>query len=1149
MNKNKKYILIALLASLLFTVTIGFSVWIILSEQVRGHVQKMGEISFAPTLNSPTATYYAGEAAPFSYDPVIYSYYYNGESTPKQWEITGTAEINTLVGKGGSLTDGALDTECVITFRPTSPLAQWLWGETITATVTVKLLPVAQNGDVYYTTVDKALEGIQNASSGTVYVIPSGDYTNIEDPKTGRARFAKTITPVYDEEGKEVPREIPVGVTLMLPQATTVNAETGAISYSGTERNLSANGGFATSYSNKETYCTNVVSIASSLTCNGTIEVCGVINAAGEKQIAGQVYGKFGLLHLADGGTLSVNGTAKFFGFLEATDAYEAVQFNNGSTVQQSFLFYEYRSGGDTVAMVSSQAAGKPATMYCSPFYRYMFPNIIGSYTINYGAKFQAITAFNISKNLIAATINVMGNTNAYFVQMTNGASVKVRYDHDDKVGLNTYGTDTYGHSSWSITGGATINAIQVPVSISILTVTLTTSGVYLPIPYLLEIEFLNGSYNFPNQDVKVLPGGKLIVGEGATVTCKNLMLAKDPPPIAGDTKSAKIPYPTAAQLAANGLPTEGACEIRSGGQMILTAASGKFTAQGVGGILTVNSTSTSTSLELYGPGSAAGTIPYKGAVTGFEDTLYYVEVTAGDFPFAAEKVSEGAHATAGTYYSADRGNGTYGWYRSDMKVTFMANGSVYHTDASAAQTGYTGIISKPSDPSRGHYTFSHWCTNNGCVAGADCEDAVDVEGQTFFETTILYAAWIPNSYKLSYVFDNSAIAGATLPEEGPTNSNPSTFTYETNTPLEDATYGEFVFDGWYLDAQHTVNASDLRGTTLVNYLAGNTVTLYARWYPKGSKSYTINYVNSNTNGFNATYKGSYVGDNIANYAMVSLNGKNSDPTYEKYFLGWSTTENGAVISDLSNATWTNADTTNPSITLYAVWKTKLKVTIIDSHDATANYGPKTLVEAFYAVGDLIAMPEITERVWTQELTLASTKESTLHAFTGWSSSLDSISLTNGQYTVQDKDMGAYTAEPIEVTFTAERGTEKYYRVDLHATGVKYGLTYTAKVTISGTLVKENGEACSTGEASSSAADDPKNVTYFATGTIDVTVEAPGYNMGVSKVNGSYTTKQNGEVVSDWTNSGNWGVNGDFSVNMSNGYLDITVTSKKGGLI
>ena len=961
MNKNKKYILIALLASLLFTVTIGFSVWIILSEQVRGHVQKMGEISFAPTLNSPTATYYAGEAAPFSYDPVIYSYYYNGESTPKQWEITGTAEINTLVGKGGSLTDGALDTECVITFRPTSPLAQWLWGETITATVTVKLLPVAQNGDVYYTTVDKALEGIQNASSGTVYVIPSGDYTNIEDPETGRARFAKTITPVYNEKGEEVPRVIPKGVTLMLPQATTVDADTGAISYSGTERNKSANGGFATSYSNKATYCTNLVSIASSLTCNGTIEVCGVINAAGEKQIAGQVYGKFGLLHLADGGKLSVSGTAKIFGFLEATDAYEDVQFNNGSILQQSFLFYEYRSGGDTVAMVSTYNIlnkSDPSEMYCCPFYRYLFPNIIGSYTINYGAKFQAITALNISDNLIAETINVMGNTSAYFVQMTSGASVKVRYDHDDKVGLNTYGTDTYGHSSWSLTGGATINAIQVPVSISILTVTLTTQAIYLPIPYLLEIEFLNGSYSFPNQDVKVLPGGKVIIGEGATVTCKNLMLAKDPPPVVGDTKSAKIPYPTADQLTAKGLPTEGACVIRSGGEVILTAASGKFTAEGAGGILKVTGTTTAVSLELYGPSGTTGTVSRTGVVTGFTDTLYYVEIKASDFPFAIEKLSDGVYTAGGTYYSADRGDGTYGWYQPTFDVTLNANGGVlngitnpYPVSLSTPGQGWnTSWFDTNAQPERAYYTFSHWCKSSTCKNDNSC----GTRPTSLYDDATLYAIWTADPYYIIYdcddvsnITESTTIANAVLTNP---NAGKTSFTNDTKFTLDAPTYGVsggsyYVFDGWYSDASYTTPITTVEPGAIAE---GDTLTVYGRWYPAGTKFYTINYYTEykdNEKGFEELLGMQAFTSNLSAYTSFPSWGAdiNTDLTYPKHFIGWSSTnpaEKTTLITNLGDSSieWNYDDPNNPKCNLYAVWGDKYQLLLsASSSGASAN--------------------------------------------------------------------------------------------------------------------------------------------------------------------------------------------------------------------
>ena len=77
MNKNKKYILIALLASLLFTVTIGFSMWIILSEQTRGYIQSMGTLTLEVNealYAGETWTYVDGEEGSPNYATVTYTH-------------------------------------------------------------------------------------------------------------------------------------------------------------------------------------------------------------------------------------------------------------------------------------------------------------------------------------------------------------------------------------------------------------------------------------------------------------------------------------------------------------------------------------------------------------------------------------------------------------------------------------------------------------------------------------------------------------------------------------------------------------------------------------------------------------------------------------------------------------------------------------------------------------------------------------------------------------------------------------------------------------------------------------------------------------------------------------------------------------------
>ena len=209
MNKNKKYILIALLASLLFTVTIGFSVWIILSEQTRGAIQSMGTLTYTTGETSR----YAGESWAGTA-----TYTYTLDGAEKTYTVNGTYTV-VLDDKSRGLnattaTITATPTECNVTFQPESPFAQWLWGDKITAAYTqIVLNTVAQLGTGnYYVTIDGALAA---ATSGEVYAIPSGVY-QIE---TERSNVAKTIAQITS---------IPSGVTLALPYAISPDTSTGS---------------------------------------------------------------------------------------------------------------------------------------------------------------------------------------------------------------------------------------------------------------------------------------------------------------------------------------------------------------------------------------------------------------------------------------------------------------------------------------------------------------------------------------------------------------------------------------------------------------------------------------------------------------------------------------------------------------------------------------------------------------------------------------------------------------------------------------------------------------------------------------------------------------------------------------------------------
>ena len=201
-TKKLKRLLPLIIICAVLTVSVAYGLWIIVSEQIRGYIQAVTDLTF-----EPSGTYYAGE-----------SWEYGGASTPSgavkltYTDGKGEEKSETLEGKitiakeARSGTGENISARPAVYFEPASGLVRWVWNsENIKLTLDkdMTLKAVAKYGNNYYSTIDGALTAANSANTSRVTVLTSTD---------SRAKQAKTIDST----------EIKSGVELLIPYDNSI---------------------------------------------------------------------------------------------------------------------------------------------------------------------------------------------------------------------------------------------------------------------------------------------------------------------------------------------------------------------------------------------------------------------------------------------------------------------------------------------------------------------------------------------------------------------------------------------------------------------------------------------------------------------------------------------------------------------------------------------------------------------------------------------------------------------------------------------------------------------------------------------------------------------------------------------------------------
>lgn len=679
----------------------------------------------------------------------------------------------------------------------------------------------------------------------------------------------------------------------------------------------------------------------------------------------------FSALVIPKGITITLSSSASIIAAAEVGFSYSicttlakthGVIMNNGNIVVNSgcsVTAYGYIKGNGLIQMNSGATALDALTIYDWPggdaakdMYKTAFPT--NAYTVHNiscptkvfsGAVYSARVYLNALSGtaelnetiIIIGTQEKKGMFNAdsnssasdYILKsvITNQKDIGTAKDINNNIELSNQRSSntvtTLNHrDNIEIYGKYSDAPTEISKTVLFITIALKTStSIPLPVGFMDITVRNNSTLTLNSSDYLILPGAKLTVDNGGTLSLGN------------NVDLVALPYASA--------PTSGSYRYTRY-YTSNTDGNGKKD-----GKLIVNGTLNGSGYSLGGNISTEQT----GATLNIVNVSgSYVTMKSGSKPyyesgtvnaFGDIMTSQSSYAqrnlSAGTYYSKEV-NGKFVWYSQTATITFKANGNPHSTiSRTVGSNGYTiSAADFPTDPpTKDYYTFDKWYIDEALTTEA--------VGQTVFVSCTLYAGWTANTYTITYKFKYNG--GEYSPENVDNSANPkTTYTYEDSFFLAPATSNDgYKFYRWYSDEACTEPITQISEM-------GENITLYGEFIDAGVEVYVVTYVNSNKEVDTPSAE-NVKSTEVANFTPADL-GKitSKDTSKSKYFLGWYIDE---ACKTLFNGSLTG------SLTLYAGWDNKAELTIVIPN-STPILEAGVPTGKYYYKGQSVVIPDIT---------------------------------------------------------------------------------------------------------------------------------------------------------------------------------------------
>ena len=253
-------------------------------------------------------------------------------------------------------------------------------------------------------------------------------------------------------------------------------------------------------------YRTLTMESNANITVNGGLSVAGT--QAAVYPINGQVTGPVGVIKMNEGSNITVSdgGSLYAWGYVAGSGT---VTIKNNGKVYEDFQVRDYR-GGDVTSTLANSNGNNVKTWHIFPMSQYYVQNVQVPMTLEAGA--TEFCYFSVTASLMgikSEIINFIGTDSMF--QITSGYIVK---DYDEKTDRLTI--DVYGNLE--------VNPFSIEIQVKGFSaaITINSANYDLPLNSNITINMNESSIIDLNQDLLLLPGSEINIGENTKLNINN---------------------------------------------------------------------------------------------------------------------------------------------------------------------------------------------------------------------------------------------------------------------------------------------------------------------------------------------------------------------------------------------------------------------------------------------------------------------------------------------------------------------------------------------------------------------------------------------------------------------------------------------------
>ena len=689
-------------------------------------------------------------------------------------------------------------------------------------------------------------------------------------------------------------------------------------------------------------------------TVNGKLILGGVLGNAMFSDVQGHTSGNYTQINMRPGSKIICNGNMENRGYIKEVDSNDnytntyncEVVVNNNGTLAMPYVIYDYNGGANMIGCfkgsgeLSLTGGIKDNPANISPYNQFDMPNIQTSLKIEYGGSLKgyadvytgsiSVSFIKLDEQHNSTSVDIVGKSNSLFNLKQNSS---IRFETILNIPGYTSEMVKSKVTKVFINGNVELGGVSMTVTVAVVTETVSSAEVSLPISYLFNINVESGTFTV-NNSVKVLPGAEVNINNGSTVNIGN-----------GNDKNSELIIYSAYSNGNNNRPASlnyptnlsgGLVNIYDGNLNIKSNSSlgGTVIAKSRASKLVIDTGAKVNAVETEGWANSNSTI-----ITYFQTYMATESANGYFYNSSSNEISmDTKNFKVGTYGGYEV-NEKVGWTKLQGTITFNPNGGTIENNSITIalpnkieneSIDINGTITSLPKLNKDYFEFTGWYTSVNCL------QSEKVENLDIYDDLILYAGWVPIDYDIEVIYIYMGFdEGFSDDKVSEITNVPQHYNYNFNSTLSIPVHPDnHSFVDWYTDENCTNSVGIINGQTKVP----SSITVYGLWVPQGYDniyhvSFSFNDTNSNfdSNENNLLPSNRVVIPERMDSFISGLDtfiSYNNDITYSKYFVGWYTSSEFTEGKEL-----TVNSKLEDNMVIYGKWEDKATLTVKYYHE------------------------------------------------------------------------------------------------------------------------------------------------------------------------------------------------------------------------